>query len=243
MKKLFLFIYLVGIAGYFGYSQISLSLSDSTGPLANNATIYKYGTPLDDEILAYVFVKNNSADAIPVVVKKVVIDTVPGSINMFCWGLCFGSNVYISPNPISVAAGVTDSSNFSGHYVPNLHSGVSKLRYVFFSRSNPLDSVCVNVVYSAFPVGMEARVEKAVISNAYPNPANSSTTITYSLPGAASGSVMIRNLLGTTVKEITLEANSGKLSLSTGDLPEGVYFYSLIVNGKTDASKKLIIRH
>ena len=44
MKKLFLFIYLVGIAGYVGYSQMSLTLSDSTGTLAPNTTIYKHNS-------------------------------------------------------------------------------------------------------------------------------------------------------------------------------------------------------
>lgn len=243
MKKFFLFIYLVGIAAYFGYSQMSLSLVDSTGPLANNATIHKYGTPADDEVVAYVYVRNNSANPIPVVVKKVIIDTVPGTINMFCWGLCFGSNVYTSPNPISVLPGRTDSLNFSGHYVPNMISGTSAIRYVFFSRSDPNDSVCVNIVYSAFPVGVETLSEKAEFSNAYPNPANNSTSINYSLPVSSSGSVIIRNLLGVVVKEVMLNQSAGKVSVFTGDLSDGVYFYSLKMNGMTDTTKKLIIRH
>ena len=244
MKKLFLFIYLIGIAGYFGYSQMSLSLSDSTGPLVNNATIYKKGIPTDDEILAYVFVKNNTSNSIPVVVRKVVIDTVTGSLNMFCWGSCFGSNVYFSPTPISILAGRTDSTNFSGHFVPNTHIGTSRLRYVFYSRSDLLDTVCVNVVYSAFfPIGIEVLAEHAKISNAYPNPATNSTTINYSLLASASGNIIIRNLLGSVIKEVPLDSNSGKVSIFTGDLPEGVYFYSLNVNGQTGVTKKLIVRH
>ena len=243
MKKLFLFIYLAVIAAYFGYSQISLSLSDSTGPLANNAFIYKSGTPTADEIVAYVFVKNNTSNTIPVMVKKVVIDTVSGSYNMFCWGLCFAPNVYISPTPINVNAGATDSTNFSGHYVPNTHKGISSLRYVFFDRTNPLDSVCVNIVYTAFPLGINPLAEKATISNAYPNPAKDITTIDYSGPASANGSLIIRNLLGIIVKETLLNANSGKVSVFTGDLPDGVYFYSLNVDGKTGITKKLIVRH
>ena len=243
MKKLFLLIYLASIATCFGYSQMSLSLSDSTGPLANNATIHRYGTPTSDEIVAYVYVKNNTANSVPVIVKKVVIDTVVGSYNMFCWGMCFAPNVYISPAAISIDAGRTDSLNFSGHYVPNTYKGASSLRYVFFLRGNPLDSVCVNIVYYAYPVGIESLAEKAVISNAYPNPANNSTAFTYSLPGSETGSIMIRNLLGVVVKDVSLDSGADKVSVFTGDLPEGVYFYSFNVAGKTNTSKKLIIRH
>jgi hypothetical protein len=243
MKKLFLFIYLTSIAAYFGYSQMSLSLSDSTGPLANNATIYKAGTPLDDEIVAYVFVTNNSGTAVPVLVKKVVIDTVPGSLNMFCWGSCFAPTVYVSPNPITVDPGRTDSLNFSGHYVPNTYSGDSRLRYVFFSRSDPSDSVCVNIVYSAYPVGIEMLAVKATISNASPNPADGNTRISYSLPVNTNGSLVVRNLLGSIAMEFPLNGQSGSVSLNTGDLSNGVYFYSLNIDGVTGSSKKLIVRH
>ena len=243
MKKLFLFIYLVGIAGYVGYSQMSLTLSDSTGALPPNTTIHKHGTPQAEEILAYIFVKNTSAVAVPVMVKKVVLDTVPGSYNMFCWGLCFSPAVYVSPNPITVNPGRTDSTDFSGHFVPNNTTGSSSMRYVFFSRANPLDSVCVNVSYGAYPLGVATLAENSRMSSAFPNPANNSTTISYSLPVSSSGSIIIRNLLGVVVKEVELQAGSGKVSVSTSDLPEGVYFYSLNMDGKTDNTKKLIIRH
>jgi hypothetical protein len=243
MKKLFLFIYLVGIAAYFGYSQMSLSLSDSTGPIANNSIIYKSGTPTDDELVSFVFVTNNSANSIPVIVRKVVLDTIAGSINMFCWGSCFASTVYLSPTPISILPGRTDSTNFSGHYVPNTYPGVSRMRYVFFNRSNQSDSVCVNIYYSAFPLGTETLSENGKLSNAFPNPANNYTTISYSLTGAESGSMIIRNIVGSVVKEVPLNGDSEKASIFTGDLSEGVYFYSLHVEGKMDISRKLIVRH
>jgi len=57
------------------------------------------------------------------------------------------------------------------------------------------------------------------------------------------GSVIIRNLLGSVVKKSTLTSEEGKLSIVTGDLPEGIYFYSLDVDGKTMTTRKLIINH
>ena len=243
MKKLFLFTYLACIAAYVGYSQMSLTLSDSTGQIPNNSTIVKNGTPTSDEIVTYLFVTNASTSAVAVLAKKVVIDTITGSYNSICWGSCFTPSIYVSPNPLTVNAGRTDSLDFSGHYVPNAHAGISHIRYVFFNRGNPLDSVCVNIAYAAFPLGMETLAEQPVISNAYPNPAGNSTTFSYSIPSHSSGSLIIRNLLGVVVREFQLNSGSGKLSVATDDLQEGVYFYSLNVNGAPDISRKLIVRH
>lgn len=243
MKKFFLFIYLTCIAAYFGYSQLSLSLSDSTGQIPNNSTIVKTGTPSEDEILTYLFVKNNSADSMPVLVKKVIIDTVPGTINMICWGLCFAPNVYVSPNPKYIKPGRTDSLDFSGHYVPNSQIGVSHIRYVFFNRDNTSDSVCVTVAYSAFPLTAGPSPDKPLLSNAYPNPASDRTTLNYSLPSGSSGTITVRNLLGNVVKELGINPGSGKISINTNDLPDGVYFYTITAAGNSDISRKLIIRH
>jgi hypothetical protein len=57
------------------------------------------------------------------------------------------------------------------------------------------------------------------------------------------GSVIIRNLLGSVVKKSALTNAEGKLSVFTGDFPEGIYFYSLDMDGKTMITRKLIIRH
>ena len=73
-----------------------------------------------------------------------------------------------------------------------------------------------------------------------PNPFNQSTTIRYSLPHGSKGQIRIFNQTGTLVK--TLIANeSGQSILNAYDLTAGTYTYSLMVNGKSAGSKKLII--
>lgn len=242
MKKIVLFVFLAMTTFYYGYSQ-SLTLADSTGPLANNANVNRQGHVNDDEIVSHIFVSNTTNSPIDVLVKKVEISLVSGSMNTFCWGLCFAPNVYISPDPITVNALTTDSVNFSGHYNPFTFTGASVIRYVFYVQSNPNDSVCINVTYDALYVGINNQTAKNILSGAYPNPANNTVNFNYSLNTGNEGSVIIRNLVGSVVKKSILTGAEGKLSVITGDLPEGIYFYSLDVDGKTMTTRKLIVRH
>jgi hypothetical protein len=114
---------------------------------------------------------------------------------------------------------------------------------VFFIESNPSDSVCVNVTYNALPVGINNQTARNILSGAFPNPANNTVNFEYSLNTENAGSVVIRNLVGSVVKKSTLTSVEGKLSVFTGDLPEGIYFYSLDLDGKTMTTRKLIVSH
>jgi len=243
MKKLFLFIYFASIITFIGYSQ-SLSLLDTLGnPLANNSNFTKSGTPSDDEMVALVYVKNNTQQPLSVKVKKVELSLVDGTINMFCWGLCFAPQVYVSPDSIMIDGDSVNRTDFSGHYIPSSYKGVSVIRYVFFNTANTNDSVCVNISYSAFPLGISNAQGSAVLSNAYPNPANSNVSFNFNVTGSENNSIVIRNILGSVVSAMTLSGNSGKITIDTGDLAEGVYFCSLLINGESTITRKLIIKH
>jgi hypothetical protein len=242
MKKIVLFVLFIMATFCYGYSQ-SLALSDSTGPLANNANVTQQGHNMDDEIASHIFVRNTTSSPIDVMVKKVEISLVSGSMNTFCWGLCFPPNVYFSPYPMTLNALTTDSIDFSGHYNPLTFAGTSIIRYVFYIQSNPSDSVCVNITFDALYVGINNQIARNILSGAYPNPANNNVNFNYSINTGNEGSVIIRNLLGSVVKKSTLTSTEGNLSVFTGDLPEGIYFYSLDLDGKSMTTRKLIVRH
>ena len=241
MKKYLLLFCLTGITALFTYSQ-SLQLSDSTGPIANNSTILKYGAPTADEIVSYVFIKNTTADSISVKVKKVEILALHGTLNTFCWGYCVTPDVFVSPDPVVIHAGVTDSNNFTGHYYPTGVIGISTMRYVFFDANNPSDTVCVNINFDTYPQSIKD-LSNVSLFNAYPNPANNTVSFTFSVPQYSEAKFIIRNVLGSVVKEVGITNNSGKLSLNTSELTDGVYFYTFLVNGNSQVTKKLVIRH
>jgi hypothetical protein len=243
MKKILLFVYFASIAAFFGYSQ-SLSLLDTLGnTIENNSGFILNGIPTADEMVSYVYVKNNTQSPVSVKVKKVELSMVGDSYSMFCWGLCFAPSVTVAPDPKIIEGDSVNKIDFSGHYVPNGNAGESVIRYVFFLTDNPSDTVCVSVGYSAYPLGIQSNTSTASISNAYPNPANDRVSFNYNLQQSDAGSVIIRNLLGSVVKETALTSGPGKITFNTGDLADGVYFYSLIANGQTVLSKKLVVKH
>ncbi|MDP4280799.1 MAG: T9SS type A sorting domain-containing protein [Bacteroidota bacterium] len=242
MKKLLLFFSLILFSAIFAYSQTSLTLSDSTGPIANNSTVYKLGNKDADEIVTHAFVTNNSSTAIKVRVKKVETYLTAGTMNVFCWGECYSPSVYVSTDTKTINPGRTDSLDFSGHVMPSGVSGYEIIRYVFYDDNNPADSVCMNVYYSHFPLGISEAV-RAILSGAYPNPAKETVSFNYSVPSGINSSVVIRNILGSIVKEAEPESLSGKITFNTQDLPDGVYFYSLVINGKSQFTKKLVVNH
>ena len=91
--------------------------------------------------------------------------------------------------------------------------------------------------------GVEDVNNIAEFSNAYPMPASDVVNFDYSFNSDVnSAMVAVYNMMGQEVLRSDISGMSGKHSLNVSDLADGVYFYSLIVNGKTEKSNKLIIR-
>jgi len=243
MKKLLLIMYLSGIVSVISYSQIYLSLCDSTGPVANNEMKTFRGAPTVGEIGSYIFVANSSDTALSVKVKRVEISVLDSTSNYFCWGLCYGDTISESPIAVTIPPHDTNKVDFTAHYAPNGHIGISTIRYVFFDEDNRSDSVCFVVLYNTTPIGIEDQKPVKNLVRVYPNPAEKMANFEYSIGTYSESSLVIRNLLGSAVKTIKLTTGEGRFSLNTNELNDGIYFYSLIVNGETKISRKLIIKH
>ena len=71
--------------------------------------------------------------------------------------------------------------------------------------------------------------------NVYPNPANNDATISYSLNKSGNVEIVITDIMGRTVKTMNqgnqVAGTSYNVNLSTSDLDNGTYFYTLTVNG------------
>ncbi|MHC1706196.1 MAG: T9SS type A sorting domain-containing protein [Bacteroidales bacterium] len=243
MKKFALILSVLVFVSLLSNSQ-SLSLSNSEGPISNNQVIWVAGD-MNMPLAAFIYVTNNTSNDIEVLVKKEELYLVPGSINYFCWALCYPPNVYVTPDPLVIAANSTNSTNFSGDYDAGGNIGISKIRYTFFKNHFPLDTVSVEVWFNAGIVGLgEDLLPGVSFSSAFPNPASDVVKFSYSIPSVTdySASVRIINMLGENVSETLIADNQGVLNIPVGNLIPGVYFYSFILNGKAIVTRKLVVK-
>lgn len=86
--------------------------------------------------------------------------------------------------------------------------------------------------------------DRIAVKNLYPNPANEYALLQYNMGlDIKDAKVSLYNVLGATVKEYSLNRQSQQLHVDTRQLPNGVYFYQLTVDGQKVATKKLLVRH
>ncbi len=226
------------------YAQ-SLSLSWTGGALTNGQVITITGDTTGT-VYSYLYCTNNNTDTLSVKVKKKEISLVAGSENSFCWLNCYLPSTYISTYSIDILPDST-SLDFIGEYKAHGNIGISSIMYTFFDMNNVNDSVSVIVNYdcSLGSSVQEIKNDKIVFSNAYPNPANSYTSFSYTFPPASAYShqFVIRDLLGNMVYESEITDQTGIIKVYTNSFSNGVYFYSLLVDGQAYFTRKLIVKH
>lgn len=228
-----------------GFSQ-SLQISDNQGVIPNNSEIIQAGSPQVHEITTSLNVKNTSAGNINVLCRKTEILMMDSTEVTMCWGgACWPAKIHLSPEPTLINAGQT-STEFVGHYSEvNFHNfkpGVSVVRWTFFDRENPADSVTVVIKYTSYPLSIPETGIRNSMTDIYPNPASDRATVSYQ-PGTYDGEILVRNMIGKTVFQQKVTGGAGKMVINTTDLPDGIYFCSMLADGKVVKTMKLIIRH
>ena len=242
MRKLLLLSVIVYITTLTTFAQ-NLSLSDKFGnPISNGDTIKIWGDTSILELETDIDVKNIGSNNIDVKVKKIKISLIQDTYNYFCWVQCQDTAMYNPTETISLQPNQI-TSDFTTHYGPRNHFGVSILDYVFFDGNDPNDSVRVNVEFHITGVGLQENIFDLIkFSNAYPNPAKSFTTFDYSFPSSVNNvRIEIRDILGSVVREVKLIGGKGVYRLETASMNDGIYFYSVLVNEKLYTTKKFIV--
>jgi trimeric autotransporter adhesin len=76
----------------------------------------------------------------------------------------------------------------------------------------------------------------------FPNPANNSVSLVYTLPNSETrGTISLYNSLGQLVKFEFVSANSGMVSEDLSAISAGIYYYSLVTENGAKTTSKLII--
>lgn len=235
MKKLILLL-LVSLAAVLTSHAQSFTLSYSNGQLPHDTIIEFFATPDQTVVEAHVYITNNSDQEKKVLVKKEELEVLEGTFNTFCFsGICYPPDVFLSPEALLLEPGQTSSDqDFYADYIPMGIQGSSLIRYTFFEERDATDSISVIIKFTIGNVGTGHHLAASLseISKPYPNPASSVVSFNINLHSTATDArLIIRNLVGSVVLTHSISERNGKITIPVSGLKEGMYFYTLLVQG------------
>ena len=247
LRKSLLFIALTAFVGYV--SAQTLQFEYQGAALANNEKIiFEEAPSAIGEMVLEMNIHNLSDQAVEVTVEKELIKVVEGTENSFCWGQCFGPDVFTSRPPVPMEPNsVSADGALSFHYqVDPTYSGdpdaclpgTTIIKYYAYTTSDPDNKVCVEVwfAYNATEIA-ENSID---FGHAYPNPA--STQVSFDLRGNGIVNAVVYNLLGQEVKSMVVNASQSKVNFDLSDMQPGIYFCSFIVNDEVLKTEKFIVK-
>ncbi|MCB0771918.1 MAG: T9SS type A sorting domain-containing protein [Flavobacteriales bacterium] len=181
-------------------------------------------------------------------VKRYETSVLHGTVNYFCWDLCYGEQnagalpLWVGADPIPMPAGAL-ANGFHAYYKPMGVAGVSTFRYVWYDMDVPNDSTWVDFVFNVTEPAGIAEVSSVRGFSAYPNPvASGDVTFSYDLGQSAAGTrLSVYNMLGERKLVRELGAAQGQVVLRADQLGAGVWFAALERNGKPLATKRVVV--
>ena len=227
----------------FALFALSFSLAAQNFSLTYPATFYS--GPPTQLLEAPITVTNTSGVNLNLLVSRKTNNLAAGHDSYFCWSInCYSPSTSISTDTLALAPGAEDHS-FKGYLSPSLGTtGTSVVEYCVFDYNTPTDSICVTFTYlldSALSVG-DLHADK-VFSMPYPNPSSKYVMFSYDIEKNTNGVIQIHNVLGSLVKEVKLSEKRAITVVPVSELKAGVYFSSLIADGKKLVTRRVIVSH
>ena len=87
----------------------------------------------------YMQIRNNTNATKNIMIEKEIIQDLDGVNNYFCWGSCFGPDIFVSPNPVQVLANsITEEGALSFHalFDENVFGDVVVRYYAYEEQSS-----------------------------------------------------------------------------------------------------------
>lgn len=245
MKKLLLSLALVISVLALSAQRFTVTEKETGNVVENGASYFIYGDGAAFWGELNLEFNVTTLEHVRLIGEKVENNTVEGTMNYFCWGQCLSPTVFVS-DPYDMPADSTDV--FSMHYMyqndmQEVLGQEQSMTYYLYPGDNPDDKFIINIIFKYSLQGVDDINGVEAFSNAYPVPARDVVNFDYNFnSNVNSAMIAVYNMMGQEVMRSDISGMSGKLSLNVSDLTDGVYFYSLIVNGKTEKSSKLVVR-
>ena len=169
---------------------------------------------------------------------KVVTYTVPtiGNVSNYVWNYT-GTNVTFTTNDTTTSNSVTIS------FDPSATSGLLTV-YGFntIGNGNTSPAFSIDIIQNC-TIGIEDNLmDNFWMSQNMPNPTNSNTVIEYNIPKQGDISFEIVNMIGQSIYKFKETKESGRhsINLNISDMPDGIYYYTLIYKGNRLVKKMIV---
>ena len=240
MRSILLIVLFIAIAFNDAKAQSLMVLNAQDKSDVSNGTLIRNVGIDETTVEVGAYVKNISLESRNVLVKKYVIELVDGSEAYFCWDGCYGSDINVASNYITVAPGDTIKV-FSGDFKHHGFSGTSNIKYTFFVDHQSTDSVSVNIEYNVNLTGVEDLKEKIIVT-AYPNPASTFVNFSFSNTFGSLGKISIYDMIGKKVKETETDNLTNQVRVDVSELSRGLYIWSFEVDGMPVKTEKFLLK-
>lgn len=232
---------LLALLPIIGLNAQTIKVTFEGDELANGDTV-KVEVAAGDEVKSYFYLTNMTSSPFEARSVYSAIQTNEGDEILMCFGECVIDTV--SPF-VSLVPG-EEFTGFDIAYTPA--SDNPALIKVSLQKKNEEEvetMIDFFVKYHNPEVSLSAQVKSLPLGiDIYPNPMATGAVVNYYIPSKYSNPQMvIRNMVGKTLKTYSLKSGvQTRLNINSDDLSNGVYFYSVIANGQTLTTKKLVVR-
>lgn len=173
------------------------------------------------------------------------VKIAPGDVVVFTW--VSGVHPTVSDSSPTMWAPFTPSSSAPTFRVANLPIGVHPYHCSIHAfqagPGQPFQGMIGTITVGVASAAADARPTATL--NVYPNPSRGQVTVQLNQKAGQDYKLRVSNIIGQDVRTIALkpELTAAGLPVDLSDLRAGVYFYSLLVEGKVVATKRLVLQN
>lgn len=234
--KIYIYTIFLTLVSSWAWSQ-GLKVADS-----NLAIKSEVGTSTSTTIN----ILNSSNHTITVGIEKIDENIRSSQVSTFCINNdCSETNIVENHSLISLLPGQI-YSGFSTTLETGLVPGNSSVKFLIYNVANTSESVEVEINYSINEKEKEGILyasDAVELSDVFPNPVRDKAIFNYTyLNPDKEAKIVVHNVLGSIMNEFSLSAYESRLVIPVDSYNPGVYFYTLYIDNKGVATKKMVVR-
>ena len=104
-----------------------------------------------------------------------------------------------------------------------------------------IDPDAKGLIFGSFGEIGQIQSDSTITCTIYPNPAKNEITVEYSFDENTRAVIAITNILGSTLLEKPINGTNKKMLLDISNLSNGIYVYTITINGRVFDKQKLVI--